>query len=61
MHSSELLLNDNLLHEENAKVITELRESNYVKEQEIASLRKALQKASEVQKESDKKLKSSQA
>ena len=55
------MLNDNLLHEENAKVITELRESNYVKEQEIASLRKALQKASEVQKESDKKLKSSQA
>ena len=29
---SELLLSDKLLHEENAKVIAELRESNYVKE-----------------------------
>ena len=44
---SELLLSDKLLHEENAKVIAELRESNLVKEQEIEGLRQALRKATE--------------
>ena len=58
---SELLLSDKLLHEENARVITELRESNYVKEQEIQNLRQSLRKATEKQKEGDKRLKASQA
>ena len=33
------MLSDKLLHEENARVIAELRESNYVKDQEIQDLR----------------------
>ena len=40
-----MLVNDNLIHEENTKMIAELKESNQIKDSEIARLKKALAEA----------------
>lgn len=58
---SEMLISDKLIHEENAKVITEMQESNYVMGQELSTLRQAAKNAAQKQLETEKKLKSAQA
>ena len=42
---SELLISDKLIHEENTKVISELKEQSHLKDQEIARLKKALEES----------------
>ena len=56
-----MLISDKLIHEENAKVITEMQESNYVMSQELSTLRQAAKNAAQKQLETEKKLKSAQA
>ena len=55
---SELLISDKLIHEENTKVIAELKESSMLKDQEIANLKAVLDQAKKNSDESDKKMKS---
>ena len=52
---SELLISDKLIHEENTKVISELREAGHLKDQEIARLKKALEESDKSKTELEQK------
>lgn len=58
---SELLLSDNLIHEENAKVISELKAKNERRDAENRQLMKKLEEAQKAAQAAEKNLKSAQA
>ena len=58
---SELLLSDNLIHEENAKVIAELKEAGEKREAENRQLKKKLEEVQKQNETLEKNAKSAQA